>query len=116
MWRTSGEECQTCPLSSCLTCILCAHDPDSRERLKVSTRPEPVPTEETRPYWEGAKAGKLLIQKCSACGALQFYPRTYCTHCLSESMAWIEASGRGEIYTFTINHRAANEYMKDKTP
>ena len=31
-------------------------------------------------------------------------------------MVWIEASGGGEIYAFTINHRAANEYMKDKTP
>ena len=75
-----------------------------------------MPTEDTKPYWEGAKAGKVLIQKCTMCGMLQFYPRAYCLTCLNESMTWIEAAGGGEIYTFTINHRPANEYMKDKLP
>lgn len=82
----------------------------------MSNRPLPMPTEDTKPYWEGAKAGKLMIQKCTACSSLQFYPRTYCMGCLNESMTWIEASGNGTVYAFTINHRPANEYMKDKTP
>jgi hypothetical protein len=82
----------------------------------MSTRPLPIPTEDTKPYWEGAKASKLLIQKCAMCDTLQFYPRTYCLTCLNESMTWVEAAGDGEIYTFSINHRPANEYMKDKIP
>ena len=82
----------------------------------MADRPLPVPTEDTCFYWESARVGKLVVQKCEACGALQFYPRPYCISCLAERMSWIEATGRGSIYTFTINHRPANEYMKDKTP
>lgn len=82
----------------------------------MSNRPLPTPTAETAFYWESAKAGKLVIQKCDACHTLQFYPRQFCIACLSESLDWIEAAGTGTIYTFTVNHRAANEYMKDKTP
>jgi uncharacterized OB-fold protein len=31
-------------------------------------------------------------------------------------MGWMEVSGKGTIYTFTVNHRPANEFMKDRTP
>lgn len=82
----------------------------------MSNRPLPTPTEDTKHYWESAKTGKLMIQECTACGKLQFYPRPFCISCLNEPLTWVEASGRGTIYTFTINHRPANEYMRDKTP
>ena len=82
----------------------------------MSNRPLPMPTEDTQPYWDGARLGKLMIQKCINCSSLQFYPRIYCKSCLNESMTWIEATGIGTIYTFTINHRPANEFMKDKIP
>jgi uncharacterized OB-fold protein len=75
-----------------------------------------MPTDDTRFYWESAKAGKLVIQKCAACGTPQFYPRAFCIRCLSDGVEWIEASGRGTIYTFTVNHRPANDYMKDRVP
>ena len=82
----------------------------------MSERPLPVPTDDTKIYWQSARAGKLVIQKCDACGVPQFYPRPFCIACLSESMTWTECSGRGTIYTFSVNHRPANEFMKDKTP
>ena len=82
----------------------------------MSDRPLPMPTDDTRFYWESAKAGKLVIQQCNSCGARQFYPRPFCIACLGEPMGWIEASGEGTIYTYTVNHRPANEFMKDKTP
>ena len=82
----------------------------------MGDRPLPMPTDDTRFYWESAKAGKLVIQQCDSCGARQFYPRPFCIACLREPMGWIEASGEGTIYTYTVNHRPANEFMKDKTP
>lgn len=81
-----------------------------------ATRPLPQAIDETKPYWDAAKAGKLVVQKCSSCGTCQFYPRCYCITCMSDKVSWVEASGKGMIYTFTINHRPANEYMKDKVP
>ncbi|CAM4015045.1 Zn-ribbon domain-containing OB-fold protein [Bordetella tumulicola] len=79
-------------------------------------RPIPQPTDITRPYWEAAAAHKLVIQECQACGARQFYPRGFCIACLSDQLQWMPCSGKGTIYTFTVNHRAAHSYMKERLP
>jgi uncharacterized protein len=82
----------------------------------MSVRPLPQPTVETEAFWQGAREGRLLIQHCKDCRQHQFYPRPYCIKCLSENIAWTRCSGKGKIYTFTINHRAGNEFMQGKTP
>ncbi|SHH64282.1 Zn-ribbon domain-containing OB-fold protein [Pollutimonas bauzanensis] len=79
-------------------------------------RPLPAPTRITQPFWDAARQGRLLIQRCKACGKLQFYPRLLCLACLSDDMDWQESHGRGTIYTFTINRRAASLHMSNKTP
>jgi len=79
-------------------------------------RPLPQPTDITRPYWEAAATGQLVIQQCKACQTRQFYPRGFCTGCMSEELEWVNCSGRGRIYTFTINHRAPNAFMKARVP
>ena len=57
----------------------------------------------SRPYWAAAAEGRLLVQRCIACGAHQFYPRPFCLACQGE-VEWVETSGRGEIHSLTINH------------
>ncbi|MCH8863364.1 MAG: OB-fold domain-containing protein [Proteobacteria bacterium] len=69
----------------------------------------PVPTPETAPYWEACHNHQLLIQKCADCGKHQFYPRTVCSHCTGGTLEWAEASGRGEIVSYTIMHRAVSK-------
>jgi uncharacterized protein len=86
------------------------------EKLQQSSRPLPVITKDTEEFWEAAKKGKLVIQKCQDCMNVQHYPRMFCTSCLSENMEWVETTGVGTIYTYTIAHRPANPYMKDKVP
>jgi hypothetical protein len=27
-------------------------------------RPRPIPDDDSRPFWEGCRAGKLLLQQC----------------------------------------------------
>src|SRR2546428_769385 len=44
--------------------------------------PVPVPTPETRPFWEAARRHELWLQRCRACGAYVFYPRAACPRCL----------------------------------
>ena len=70
-----------------------------------ATKPIPVPTRETQPYWEGCKQHELRIQQCAACGHSQFYPRLYCTACMSERVEWVTASGHGTVLSFTIVYR-----------
>src|SRR5712691_7222514 len=79
-------------------------------------RPKPLPivTDENRPFWEGCRQGKLLLQYCEQCQRHQFYPRLYCMHCGSTELHWVEASGRGVIYSYTIIHRNKSpEFMQD---
>jgi len=67
----------------------------------TTTRPLPSPDQDTEVFWEGTLNGKLMIQRCMTCGRTQFYPRYFCTACAGE-VEWIEASGRGEVYTYSI--------------
>jgi uncharacterized OB-fold protein len=79
-------------------------------------RPLPQPTAETAEYWTAAKSGRLVIQRCTACARHQFYPRPFCTACLSDELEWVEASGCGQIYTYTICHIPANPAMAEQVP
>ena len=72
-----------------------------------SDKPVPKPTPETQPYWDGALAGELRIQRCTPCREFYFYPRPFCTRCLSTDVHWIKVSGRARLHSYVINHRAA---------
>jgi uncharacterized OB-fold protein len=70
-------------------------------------RPLPQPTPETQAYWDGAKAGELRVQRCSACTHTYFPPRPFCPKCASRKVTWIRASGRATLYSYVIHHRPA---------
>lgn len=79
------------------------------ERVAERAAPRPAPPQpaisaDTRFFWEGLKAGKLLIQRCVACGRLQHPPGPACPHCHGLELDAVEASGRGEIYSFVVVH------------
>jgi uncharacterized OB-fold protein len=64
----------------------------------------PNPDAETKPFWDAARAGRLLIRRCNSCGATTFYPRAFCPKCWSGDVDWIEASGRATLYTWSVVH------------
>lgn len=72
--------------------------------------PEPTVTEETKPFWDATAQGKLLLKRCDGCGSFIWYPRGICPACGSLKTSWVEASGKGTIYTFTVNHRGDGAY------
>jgi len=53
-------------------------------------------------WFENVKQGKFRIQHCNACGKNFFYPRPFCVHCGSPDWAWIDASGKGTVYSTTV--------------
>ncbi|MFJ5548450.1 Zn-ribbon domain-containing OB-fold protein [Streptomyces sp. NPDC093225] len=59
----------------------------------------------TRPWWEAAGAGRLLLRRCGGCGRAHHYPREFCPYCWSEETGWEEASGRATLYTWSVVHR-----------
>jgi uncharacterized OB-fold protein len=60
----------------------------------------PEVTELTRPYWEGAARGALMLQRCCACGVFRHPPSAMCT-CGAWDSEWVAAAGTGTIYTYT---------------
>ncbi|MFE2235363.1 Zn-ribbon domain-containing OB-fold protein [Streptomyces sp. NPDC059442] len=59
----------------------------------------------TRPYWDAAAGGRLLLRRCAGCGRAHHYPREFCPHCWSEDVAWEPAGGRATLYTWSVVHR-----------
>lgn len=59
----------------------------------------------TKPFWDAATEGRFVIQRCRSCGEHQFYPRPFCLGCTSDGVEWVQASGRGTIYSLTTVHR-----------
>jgi uncharacterized OB-fold protein len=75
----------------------------------------PRPTPETKPFWDGAKQHKLMLPWCKACGRAHFFPRNCCPHCFVFDLEWRQASGRGKLHTYVINHKPARGF-EDKVP
>ncbi|TMF05801.1 MAG: Zn-ribbon domain-containing OB-fold protein [Chloroflexi bacterium] len=72
---------------------------------KVLPAPPPFVHPEVKPFWEATAEGRLVLPKCLECDTLIWYPRPFCPNCASTRVEWIAASGRGSIYSFTVNRR-----------
>ena len=68
------------------------------------THPRPVLDDDNAPFWLGCRERRLMLQRCRGCSAWRFPPRPRCVSCLSTDVSWEEASGRGEIASYTICH------------
>jgi uncharacterized OB-fold protein/acyl dehydratase len=75
--------------------------PKTEDRPK---RPRPAITQDNAFFFEGAREGKLLIQRCASCGLLRHPPRPMCSRCRSLEWDTVEASGRATLYSFVVVH------------
>ena len=66
-----------------------------------ATIPRPYPSELSTPYWEGAKRGELLFQRCGSCGRAEFDPSLICRKCGARDLAWEQSAGLGTVYSWT---------------
>ncbi|MEE8363556.1 MAG: Zn-ribbon domain-containing OB-fold protein [Dehalococcoidia bacterium] len=57
------------------------------------------------PYWEACRRGELMVQRCEDCGHHVFIPQVACTRCFSARLEWVQSSGRGTVYSYTIVYR-----------
>lgn len=72
---------------------------------QVIPKPLPEPDEASKPFWDGAAEGRLMLMRCSDCGTFRIPSRMHCDHCLSTNVTWEQASGRGTVRTFGIMHQ-----------
>ena len=74
--------------------------------MLATGRAKPKPTPETRHFWDGAKNGKLLLQRCGDTGSAFFPPRPFSPYTGSRNVSVFEASGRAKLYSYVIHNRA----------
>ena len=74
------------------------------KQTQASRRPRPGINPDNQFFWEGTQEGKLLIQRCQACGTLRHPPGAMCPQCQSLEWDTLEASGRGVVYSFVVAH------------
>lgn len=82
-------------------------------------KPLPTPNYISQPFWDAAKEHRLMFQRCRLCGTDVFYPRDICPgpDCFGVgTLEWVESSGKGSVYAFTITHQPAHPAFADDVP
>jgi uncharacterized OB-fold protein len=75
--------------------------------MSESKRPLPLPTPETKHFWEGTQAGEIRLQRCDDCAKVYFPPRPFCPACASRKVSIFKASGKARLFSYVIHHRPA---------
>lgn len=82
----------------------------------MSNGPQPRITEINRPFWDSCRAGRLMLQHCTACSRFVFYPRACCPFCGSGDLTWQQASGEGHLQSWTVVHRPGHDAFVADAP
>ena len=78
--------------------------------------PVPAPDEASRPFFEGALAGKLMLMRCAQCGTYRYPSRERCDECWSTETEWVEASGRARLHSWVVFHQVYHPGFADRVP
>lgn len=79
-------------------------------------KPLPTLNDENRPFWQGAREGKLRMQRCAGCAHIRFPISHVCPDCLSYEFAWTDLSGRGEVFAYIVYHQLYNKAFAADLP
>ena len=63
-----------------------------------------------------AAEGNLELQRCAACGAVQYPPREACVRCLSTELEWTAVSGQGELVSETTLRHSQELFFRERAP
>ncbi|MBG9387984.1 Zn-ribbon domain-containing OB-fold protein [Caenimonas aquaedulcis] len=56
--------------------------------------------------------GELLLQHCTQCAAVTYYPRRICPSCWSSRMENRPSAGEGTVISFSVVHRGVDEAFR----
>ncbi len=86
--------------------------------MPSSNTPKPIPaiTPDMTEFFDGARDGRLMVQKCGGCGVLRFPAYEICSKCNSTESSWVPVSGRGEVFSFNIMHQVYHPAFAAEVP
>lgn len=91
---------------------------NDRNTLLEASRPKPLLAQSPlyKDYFRSLREGRVVVRRCEACGNLQWPPRELCRICHSEKFGVADVPMVGEVYTFSVMHRAFAHWYADKLP
>ncbi len=78
-------------------------------------RPIPRRIPLAAPFFDAAREGRLVLQRCPRDGFF-FYPRSRCPVCLGDDWRWEAVSGRGTIYSYTVDRVGLDPAQQSQLP
>ena len=79
-------------------------------------KPLPEPNAISKPYWDAARERRLVLQRSGKTGRYVFYPRAVSPYGADDTLEWVEASGRGTVYSYTVARRATAPQWSGEEP
>jgi uncharacterized OB-fold protein len=71
--------------------------------------PKLIVTQDNEFWFEAARQGRLVLQRCASCGMLRHPPGPACPRCRSFEWEVIEASRRCWLHSYTVIHHPTDE-------
>ena len=84
--------------------------------MSAVAKPVPEITPEMAPFFEAAKRHELVVQRCTACGALRFPARAACNRCMAREVEWAPVAGKGRVFSTAVMHQANHPAFEAMLP
>jgi uncharacterized OB-fold protein len=65
-------------------------------------KPVPEADPDSAPFWAACREHRLMLQKCTGCGAFRYPPGPFCSHCRSRRSEWIQSAGRARVFSWIV--------------
>ena len=76
----------------------------------------PAADARNQPFFDGAREGRLRLQRCDDCAGWMFPVKQRCQHCGSTQLGWADASGRGTLYSHARLQRVYHPRHEGQLP
>lgn len=64
---------------------------------------------EAEAFREGLQEKRLRLMRCDSCGEVRATHSLLCPVCHGRQFSWIDASGKGEVYSYVVFQKAFHE-------
>jgi uncharacterized OB-fold protein len=78
--------------------------------------PTVVPDADDQAWWDACKRHELTVPVCSQCGASRFPISPVCPNCFKPGMTLRPVSGRGKIFSYTVQYNPPLPALADLCP